>query len=374
MHDPFWSTSVRCSYLAAVALLFSTLGINAQSCAGSWQGKLQTASSFRIVFRIENANDGSLHGALYQPDQSADGVVLSAVTCANNELNLTQAVMNLTYRGKLSRDGQRIDGTLIREGKTYILQLAPATPESVWKHETSAAVTPMASSPDMAFEVATIKPSRPDTPRSIRTRTRILSTTGTTLENLIGFAWQLRAPCIDGEPGWVKTEKFDLNAEPNMEGQPTEEQDRVMLHKLLAERFGLKFHMTNKEFPVLALGLEQNHIHMGPSNPEFWRGSIYVKETDSGDSQVQFVGQTMFMFADTLMNFIRERQIVDETGLDGHFDFTLNVNTADLKSNSEEIRGDAVRSAAKEAGFTFTSKRVSLPVLMIDAVEKPSEN
>ena len=300
--------------------------------------------------------------------------MLSAVTCANNELNLTQAVMNLTYRGKLSRDGQRIDGTLIREGKTYILQLAPATPESVWKHETSAAVTPMASSPDMAFEVATIKPSRPDTPRSIRTRTRILSTTGTTLENLIGFAWQLRAPCIDGEPGWVKTEKFDLNAEPNMEGQPTEEQDRVMLHKLLAERFGLKFHMTNKEFPVLALGLEQNHIHMGPSNPEFWRGSIYVKETDSGDSQVQFVGQTMFMFADTLMNFIRERQIVDETGLDGHFDFTLNVNTADLKSNSEEIRGDAVRSAAKEAGFTFTSKRVSLPVLMIDAVEKPSEN
>ena len=232
----------------------------------------------------------------------------------------------------------------------------------------------MASSPDIAFEVATIKPSRPDTPRSIRTRTRIFSTTGTTLENLITFAWQLRAPRIDGQPDWAKTEKFDVTAEPNVEGQPSEDQDRQMLQKLLAERFGLKTHMIQKEFSVLALTLEQTHTPMVASDPEFWRGSIYVKDTPGGDTQVQFVGQSMAMFADTLMNFIRERQIVDETGLDGHFDFTLNVNTADLKSSSEDVRGDAVRRAAKDAGFKMTLKRVSLSVLVVDAVEKPSEN
>jgi uncharacterized protein (TIGR03435 family) len=99
-----------------------------------------------------------------------------------------------------------------------------------------------------------------------------------------------------------------------------------------------------------------------------------VKEMPSGDTQVQFVGQSMAMFADTLMNFIRERMIVDESGMDGHFNFALNVNTADLKSSAEDVRGDAVRRAAKEGGFRLTQKRVSLPVLVIDAVEKASAN
>jgi uncharacterized protein (TIGR03435 family) len=147
-----------------------------------------------------------------------------------------------------------------------------------------------------------------------------------------------------------------------------------MLQKLLAERFGLKTHMIKKEFSVLALSLEQNHTRMVASDAEFQRGSIYVKDMPSGETQLQFIGQSMPMFADTLMNFIRERQIVDETGLDGHFDFTLSINTADLKSSAEDVRSDAVRRAAKDGGFKLTQKRVSLSVLVVDAVEKPSAN
>lgn len=356
----------------AIVLASAVLSVHAQSVAGIWQGKMQTASGFRIVFRFESANDGALRGVLYQPDQSVEGIVLSNVTFGDGELSVTQMAMDLSYRGKLSEHGEGIDGTLTRAGKTYALSLARATPETMWKHDAPTAAAAMVSSPNMAFKVATIKPSRPGTERSIRTRTRIFSTTGTTLENLVAFAWQLRAPRIDGLPEWAKTEKFDISAEPNAEGQPSEDQDREMLKKLLAERFGMKFHMGSREFPVYALGVEKTHTRMAASEPEFWRGSIYVKEIPGGDTQVQFVGQSMAMFADTIMNFIRERQIVDDSGLAGHFDFTLSVDTGDLKSGTEEVRGEAVRRAAKAAGFTLTPRRMPLSIVVMDAVEKPT--
>lgn len=355
--------------------MLSVSPLLAQGMAGVWQGKLDIASKFRIVFRIEKSDDGSLRGVLYQPDESADGIVLSSVTFANGELRLTQNAMDAAYWGKASADAQSIEGTLTRQGKAYGLNLVRTTPEAMWKYERPiAALAPMASSPAIAFEVATIKPSRPNTPRAIRTRDRTFTATGATLENLVSFAWQLRAPRIDGLPDWAKTEKFDIRAEPNASGQPSQDQDREMLQKLLVERFQLKTHTVKREFSVLALSLEQKHTSMAPSEKEFWSGSIYTKEMPSGDTQVQFVGQSMPMFADVLMNFIREHQIVDETGLDGHFNFILNVNTADLKNPSEDVRGDAVRRAVSDAGFRLTQKRVSLSVLVADAVEKPSEN
>jgi hypothetical protein len=199
---------VRHSCLAATLFALVAPGVQAQSPAGLWQGKLPAPSNFRVVFRIQSANDGFLHGVLYQPDQSVEGIVLSTVTFADSELNVTQLPMDLSYRGKMSGDGATITGTLTRVGKTYPLALVRATPETMWKYAAPPAIAQMVSSPDMAFEVATIKPSRPGTPRDMRTRGRIFSTSGTTVENLISFAWRLRAPRIDGEPGWAQTEKF----------------------------------------------------------------------------------------------------------------------------------------------------------------------
>jgi aspartyl protease family protein len=84
--------------------------------------------------------------------------------------------------------------------------------------------------------VATIKPSKPETQgKGILVRGRQLSTVNTSLSDLISFAYGLHARQVTGAPAWIETEKYDLLAQPDREGQPNELQWKTMLQKLLAE-------------------------------------------------------------------------------------------------------------------------------------------
>jgi uncharacterized protein (TIGR03435 family) len=91
------------------------------------------------------------------------------------------------------------------------------------------------------------------------------------------------------------------------------------------------------------------------SDPEFDTGSIYVKDLAAGQTAAPVVGHSMPMFADILMNFIQDRQIVDETGLTGHFEFTITVPTSDLRGDPvcgpADDRADAFRRALQPLGF-----------------------
>lgn len=361
--------------ISSALFLLTATALPAQSILGTWQGKLPVAENSRVVLLLEDAGNGSLHGVFYQVEKSAEGIPLTEVTFANRELKLTQLAVNMAYEGRLSADGKSVEGIWTQLKETYPLTLTLATPQTVWKHEGSPTLTPMAATADPSFEVATIKPSSPDANKwSIRTRTRRFSAEGVTAEDLIKYAWNIRGRQIEGEPSWVAGAKYDLAGEPDVEGQPSEDQCRIMVQKLLAVRFGLKIHIIQKEFPVYALTVDRSRARLAPSDPEFWRGSIYVKAMPEGDTLAQFSGHSMPMFAEILMNFIPDRQIVDETGLQGHFEFTLHIDTADLQSSSPDTRRDAMLRAVPAAGFKLTPKREPLNVVVIDHIEKPSEN
>ena len=115
MHATSLYENARRFCLAALSSS-SAAGVHAQTPLASGREKIQP-SNFRIVFRIENASDGSLRGVLYQPDQSTDGVVLTSVAFAKGELTVTQSAMDLSFHGKMSADGQTIDGMWAREGR-----------------------------------------------------------------------------------------------------------------------------------------------------------------------------------------------------------------------------------------------------------------
>src|SRR5206468_4148003 len=104
------------------------------------------------------------------------------------------------------------------------------------------------------FEVATIKPSKPGTPgKAFRVRGREFSTFNTTLSDIIKFAYGLHARQIVGGPAWLETEKYDLAAQPDGEGQPNDKQWKMMMQKLVADRFKLTFHRDQKELSVYAI-------------------------------------------------------------------------------------------------------------------------
>lgn len=136
-------------------------------------------------------------------------------------------------------------------------------PEEAWAiPERPKPPKPLANQ-DPSFEVATVKRSQPDSQmRGMRMEGRTFSITNLTLAFLVTFAYDLNAHQIVGAPAWFTTERFDITGKPEGEGQPTPDQTRIMLRKLLADRFQLLVHRDRQEVPVYTLNVAKSGLKL----------------------------------------------------------------------------------------------------------------
>src|SRR5208282_2910456 len=116
----------------------------------------------------------------------------------------------------------------------------------------------------------------------------------------------------------------DIAAEPDTLGQPSHEQYREMYRKLLEDRFKLSIHREKKQFPVYLLvpdkdGPKLTKSDSGPNGPTH----IMANPGPHGGGTFTFVNETMADLISTLMGFVKDRQIVDQTGLTDRYDFSL---------------------------------------------------
>jgi uncharacterized protein (TIGR03435 family) len=176
----------------------------------------------------------------------------------------------------------------------------------------------------------------------------------------------------------MNEDKFDIAAETDTPGQPSGDQQRLMVRKLLADRFGLKVQVVHRDFSVYALTVVKNPPQVIASEPgNYEHGSVNVTDRKDGQTAVQFTYYTMPELADSLMNFIQDRQIVDETRLTGRFNFALLIptTTAYGRQGPEEMdRPTAYFGAVQPLGFKLISKRSPLEVVVIEQLDKPSAN
>ena len=371
----FLETSMNKLFLA-MACLLATTATNAQTILGTWQGTLPIPENPRIILKLVKAQDGAPRGSFYWIDKFADPIPLSSVSFTAPNLNIDSLYVGASYQAKLSEDGKSLTGTWTQDKKTYPLTLQLTSVENVWKHPSPVAPLPwMSETTDPAFEVATIKPSASGaTQRSYTLRTRHFASKNTTVADLIKLTYKVRARQIEGAPDWFDKLRFDIAAEPDTEGQPSIDQYRTMLKKLLADRFQLKLHIVQKIFPVYALTVEKAPPKLEPSETNVnRRGDIIVGERD-GQMYAQFLDDSMPEFADILMNFIPERQIVDETGLKGRYDFSINMPTSVLQSTDDNEQAAGFFGALQTLGLKLTPKKEPIEVLVIDHLETPSPN
>lgn len=224
-----------------------------------------------------------------------------------------------------------------------------------------AAVSAFAQPP--AFVAATIKPSKDEPGHSgWHSRTSMMNMTGQTLKGLICIAYRVKDYQVSGGPKWVSAERFDVSAKA--EGAVEQAQMLPMLQTMLADRFQLVFHHEEKIAPAYALVLAKGGLKIkAAENP----GESHSNGTKG---KLTATGVTMATLA---ASFSRQvgAPVVDQTGTEGAFDFTLEWFSEGDKDDDLSAFFAALQS---QLGLKMEMKKLPMDVIVVDKAEKPSEN
>jgi uncharacterized protein (TIGR03435 family) len=247
------------------------------------------------------------------------------------------------------------------------------------------------------FEVADVKPTAPDFRGG---RYQVLPSgrvdiEGLTLRNLIQQAWQL--PPLDNNealvgPKFLDTARFTIVAKaptfgpppdlppgaPGTPAPPLVDQDSVapMLRNLLIERFGLTFHTEQR--PLTSFTLTSVKPKLQKADPSHRTGFHEGPGPDGKDPRVSnpAIGRlvtcenmTMAQFAANLpliaSGYIRFSTVVDATGLEGAYDFTLAFSGAGILNG-----GGGARGAGPAGPGGTQAAEPNLGITLYEAIEK----
>lgn len=223
------------------------------------------------------------------------------------------------------------------------------------------------------FEVASVRPTTaaPGTGTSVELmpggRIRIVNEPA---KLLIRLAFQLQDSQIAGAPAWVDTDRFDIEAKTGFPEKPTPGQLSPMLQELLTERFRLEFHREAREVAVYALILAKG----GHKLQRAAEGETSGMSTRAGRGTSHMAATATATPLDLLAKWIGNRVgrvVVDQTHLQGAYDFSLNWSP-----NPEPDSADPALPTAlnEQLGLRLVSQRAPLEVLVIDGIRRPNAN
>jgi uncharacterized protein (TIGR03435 family) len=258
------------------------------------------------------------------------------------------------------------------------------------------------TAPKLEYEVATIKLNRSAIPPAVMTTDDGIDIRNIPLGILLGVALGVSNDRITGGPEWLSdrydvSAKFDADvADALKKLNPLDRRAarQRMLQALLIERFKLAIHRDTKELPVFLLVVAKG----GPKLPE-------GKPADASPEGVGATGTMAFgqgglmtfkaMPLSSLVLILSQqvgRTVLDKTGLTGRYDFTWQFG---LSANPGAGRGGSPGGAPgganpgasadseptsiftvlqEELGLKLDSGKGPVEIIVIDHIERPSEN
>lgn len=256
----------------------------------------------------------------------------------------------------------------------------------------------------LEFEVADIKRSPPGEMGFYKLYPGgLFSLKGISMKILIATAWDMDWDHVDntllGAPKWIDSVNFDINAKTSPDsGQPArsgfmDDDLRLMLRALLIDRFKMVTHYENR--PVTAYTLVSDKPKMAKADPSNRSGCHEggAMKNDPRDKNpllsrlVVCKNMTMAQFARAFQGVAPgyvPNEVIDGTGLEGGWDFTLSFSSAGLLQDSlrdEENKSDPnggvslFEAVRKQMGLKLEMHKRVMPVLVIDKMEEnPTDN
>lgn len=201
-------------------------------------------------------------------------------------------------------------------------------------------------------------------------------------------------PKIEGGPAWINSEEFEI--EMTSDAAASEEMMLgPMMQALLEGRFKLKVHRETREGPVYALTVAKG----GPKLKPFREGSCTPSgsaaglagqgqpppckgsASSDGTNKMILEGQGMtldefpgFVLPASAFGFKLDRPLINRTQVAGRFDFHLEMAIDDLAAAPSDSGPSIFSAIQQQLGLRIEAARGAIEVLVIDRIERPSDN
>jgi len=201
-----------------------------------------------------------------------------------------------------------------------------------------------------------------------------------TMLDLVRTAYSVEPEKVVGGPNWLASDRFDVIAK--VPAGTTQDNARLMLRALLAERFGLTVHNDSRPLPVfvLAAGSGKHKLKVSDGAPSGCQG-IPPGAPQPGVipyQQVACKNLTTEQIATNLRQIAGgylDKPIIDEAKLSGAWDFEIKW-TARAQLPAAGSDGISIFDAVeKQLGLKLESKQLAMPVIVVDNVNRqPTDN
>jgi uncharacterized protein (TIGR03435 family) len=199
---------------------------------------------------------------------------------------------------------------------------------------------------------------------------------GYDLSRCLQWAYEMQPEQIEG-PKWLTDTRFDIAAKGDT--QADEGQMRLMLRRLLTERFGMKLHRETRVISTYEIILAKDGPRLHDSSEK--DASKLMVSARKGDPQFSkdktgliAEGATIGDIAGRLSEPL-ERPVVDKTGLTEHYDLRINTTGYILNGEGADPLSLIFTAFERQLGLKIVAGKDPVEFLVIDAInQSPSEN
>jgi uncharacterized protein (TIGR03435 family) len=180
---------------------------------------------------------------------------------------------------------------------------------------------------------------------------------------------------VVGLPEWAKTEPIAVEAKTDADVTrglaklpPMEQwkQSQLMLQAMLADRFALKAHRETRDLPIYELTVAKGGSKMKQTSPDDSGGNAnYASgKVTAHEISIESVAANL--------SFTVGRVIVNKTGLEGGYDFTLDY--APDGADASDTRSSIFTALEEQLGLKLEPARGPVDVIVVDHIERATAN